>query len=317
VTRSDSIIVPTYNRERLLRETLAQLLLQDYPAFELLLIDQTATHQPETEKFLADHADQVRRFHLEQANLPAARNFGIRQSSGEIVIFFDDDMVVPKDAVSKLVETYSDGQVWGATGFTLGCAEQDADKYRAYDRFVRTRDDFACRQRIRVDSFIGCLMSFRRSLFERVGYFDEWLGTQPMAAGEDAEFCRRATLATRGLYLNPSLTTRHLEGQEGGCGRRMRDPEQVRLNQLHVHTYAVLKNPAYGGAIGRIHSQFECYRSHLLNRGSLAGGFAGFRRRFSEVTRALRQSKNALAPRAADRRLTSTEPGAARAGQGR
>jgi GT2 family glycosyltransferase len=313
-----SIIVPTYNRERLLRETLAQLLDQDYPRFDLLMIDQTAAHEAETESFLSGFVSRIRRFQLQQANLPAARNFGIRQSSGEIVVFFDDDMIVPKDAVSKLVETYNDSRVWGATGFTLGSAEKDEDKYRAYDRFVRRRADFARLARVRIDSFNGCLMSFRRSLFDRVGFFDEWLGTQVMAAGEDAEFCRRATLATRGLYLNPALTTRHLEGQDGGCERRTRDPDQVRLHQLQVYTYVVMKNPRHRGTFGRFHAEIECYRTSLFNRGLLDRGIAGFRRRYAEVRRAVRQSKNVLSPRpGAEKMSAATEQGAARVSQRR
>ena len=41
-----SVIIPTYNREQVLRETLAEVLQQTYPNFEVLVVDQTPTHEP-------------------------------------------------------------------------------------------------------------------------------------------------------------------------------------------------------------------------------------------------------------------------------
>jgi glycosyltransferase involved in cell wall biosynthesis len=41
---SISVIIPTYRREEPLKDTLDDLLKQDYPNFEVLVIDQTATH---------------------------------------------------------------------------------------------------------------------------------------------------------------------------------------------------------------------------------------------------------------------------------
>ncbi|HBW57770.1 MAG TPA: glycosyltransferase, partial [Oscillatoriales bacterium UBA8482] len=39
-----SVIIPTYNREQVLRETLAEVLQQTYPNFEVLVVDKTSTH---------------------------------------------------------------------------------------------------------------------------------------------------------------------------------------------------------------------------------------------------------------------------------
>src|SRR4051812_14020232 len=221
-----SIIVATYRREDLLRSTLQQLLDQDYPRYEPIVADQSSDHEQETSDFLIQNAARIRYFRLEQPNLPAARNFAIQRAAGDIIAFVDDDMIVPRDCVSKLVEAYRNEEVWGATGFTLGHAEADERNQRAHEKRVASGRT-SVNELIRVKHFNGCLMSFRREIFERVGYFDEWMGSQPMAAGEDSEFCYRATSAGLGLWLNPALVTQHLVGKRGGCGRRELDSTRV------------------------------------------------------------------------------------------
>ena len=81
-----SVIIPTYGREEPLRETLLDVLKQDYRRFEVLVVDQTREHQPETQKFLDDlaNAGKIRLFQVSWASLPGARNYAVRRSLGEI-----------------------------------------------------------------------------------------------------------------------------------------------------------------------------------------------------------------------------------------
>jgi GT2 family glycosyltransferase len=274
-----SIIVPTYQREKLLCETIGYLLAQNYPNRELLIVDQSSNHEPETARYLDSIAGQVRYFHLAQPNLPAARNFGIRQSQGELVVFLDDDMVIGTDLISQLIETFSAPEVWGATGFVLGPGESDSGKFGPYLEFVRDIAEFKEGKGIRIRGFIGCLMSFRRQLFEEIGYFDEWIGTQLMAAGEDFEFCQRAVVRGYGLFLNPRITTLHLGAREGGCGRRSLNPVEVERAQLRLSIYAILKNRRYSGWWGWADALARCYRRFILNRGLLESTAAGLVRK--------------------------------------
>jgi cellulose synthase/poly-beta-1,6-N-acetylglucosamine synthase-like glycosyltransferase len=57
-TLSISVIIPTYNREEALRDTLVDVLKQDYPDYEVIVVDQTANHEPETQACLEDLATQ-------------------------------------------------------------------------------------------------------------------------------------------------------------------------------------------------------------------------------------------------------------------
>ncbi|MGL4503439.1 MAG: glycosyltransferase family 2 protein, partial [Planktothrix sp.] len=67
-----SVIIPTYNREQVLRETLTEVLQQTYPNFEVLVVDQTSTHEPETQAYLEQltQAGKIQWYRLDWASLP-------------------------------------------------------------------------------------------------------------------------------------------------------------------------------------------------------------------------------------------------------
>ena len=70
-----SVVIPTYGREAVLCNTIQNVLEQTYPAFELIIVDQTSSHEPATTDFLTSLAanPQVSLYTVAWASLPAAR----------------------------------------------------------------------------------------------------------------------------------------------------------------------------------------------------------------------------------------------------
>ena len=91
-----SVIIPTYGREEALRDSIVDVLKQDYSNYEVLVVDQTPKHKPEIEAYLESQATagKIQWFHLDWASLPGARNYAVRRSAGEIILFIDDDVVL-------------------------------------------------------------------------------------------------------------------------------------------------------------------------------------------------------------------------------
>jgi glycosyltransferase involved in cell wall biosynthesis len=90
-----SIIIPTYNAERYISETVQSVLAQTYPDFELLIIDDGSTDK--SIKIIQNFTDpRIRIIHQENRGLPGARNTGIRHARGNYITFLDaDDLWVP------------------------------------------------------------------------------------------------------------------------------------------------------------------------------------------------------------------------------
>ena len=89
-----SVIIPTRNRTEILNKCLDSLYAQDYPNFEVIMIDASTNH--DTEKIIKEQYPQVKYIpFLHKANMrPQSKNLGIEAAKGEILAFIDDDSFV-------------------------------------------------------------------------------------------------------------------------------------------------------------------------------------------------------------------------------
>jgi glycosyltransferase involved in cell wall biosynthesis len=99
-----SIIIPTYNRKDSLYETLASLTKQTraVQSFEVIVVDDGSddgTDEVAGETF----PFALRYFSQENQGDAAARNFGVRQSQAEILVFLDDDMFLEPHYLEHLL----------------------------------------------------------------------------------------------------------------------------------------------------------------------------------------------------------------------
>ncbi|UXX81111.1 glycosyltransferase [Reichenbachiella carrageenanivorans] len=94
-----SIIIPSFNREALIAETLQSVLDQTYPTWECLIVDDGSIDG--TKAVAQSFIEKDARFkwlerHREPKGAPTCRNIGIEKSKGEYVIFLDsDDLLYP------------------------------------------------------------------------------------------------------------------------------------------------------------------------------------------------------------------------------
>ena len=93
-----SIVMPNYNAEKYIKQTITSILNQTFTDFELLVVDDGSTdHSRDIVQELMNQDSRITL--ITQANDGApgkARNEGFRMSKGEVVVFFDsDDMMEP------------------------------------------------------------------------------------------------------------------------------------------------------------------------------------------------------------------------------
>lgn len=241
-----TVIIPTYNRDKVLCATIQQILIQDYKNFELIIVDQTKKHDDYTLKYFTELPPNVNVIKVEKPNLPAARNIGIKQSSGEIIVFLDDDMIVPVNMLSKLTKVYRErDDIYALSGFGETPSHPQESKYSILNKNDRKRILDGIDEITSVSTFNGFFMTFRKNIFNEVGLFDEWIGNQPKAAGEDFEFSLRVKSKGYKLYLLTDLTVTHLALTEGGCEARKdldKNADLLLYNRTKLRFYSVYKN---------------------------------------------------------------------------
>jgi O-antigen biosynthesis protein len=147
--------------------------------------------------------------------LSGARNTGMTASTGEIVLFLDDDAVAEPDWVSQLLAHYCDPHVLGVGGAAQPLWERSAPYWWP----VEFGWVVGCSYRGQPDTtapvrnLMGCNMSLRRTVIEAVGAFNEVLGREADNAFgcEETELCIRARqLVPDGQFIfEPKAVVHH------------------------------------------------------------------------------------------------------------
>ncbi len=267
-----SVIIPTYNREEVLRETLVDVLQQDYPNFEVIVVDQTATHQPETQAYLDELATigKIRLFQVNWASLPGARNYGVRRSQGEIILFIDDDVKLPVGFLAAHARNYAEQSTIGAV------AGRVFDRMKLADAKEGLTIDYLPAEAMdpgiawyyidlvhtvkpqQVLTARGCNMSFRREIFEKYGvHFDERF--RGSAVREESDFCLRFRRTGLQIWYDPEAHLVHLGEETGGCHDIGTRSLQYQLTFYHNHFLLGLKNLTPGQSLRLFARLFDCH----------------------------------------------------------
>ena len=102
------MIVPTFNRAAYLERSLASWCHQDYRNYELIVIDDGGSDNTAAVVRGYEPVLPVRLQQISRSGRSGARNHGIRASNGELLLFCDDDRVVPPDFVREHVRCHGD-----------------------------------------------------------------------------------------------------------------------------------------------------------------------------------------------------------------
>lgn len=196
-----SVVIPTYNRARLLDETLLSVAQQHFTAHEIIVVDDGSTDA--TQDVVDRHAPGVTFVQQAQHGPGAARNAGARRASGDYLAFLDsDDVWFP-----WTLELYAQAitQHGAKPAFVAGAPKYFSTREEltattpaplAAQRFT---DYYASSEQWRwwgASAFV-----VRRDVFEAAGGFtDQWIN------GEDADFAMRIGVVSGFVHVTSPPT---------------------------------------------------------------------------------------------------------------
>lgn len=267
-----SVIIPTYNREDALRDSIADVLKQDYPNFEAIVVDQTATHKPEIQQYLEEMSNQgkIRWFRVNWASLPGARNYAVRRAKGEIILFIDDDVQLPENFLANHAKNYQDNPEIGAIAGRVFDRMKLTDSQgnliieqlppEAMDPGIAWYyiDLVHTVKPQQVLSARGCNMSFRREIFTQHGLkFDERF--RGSAVREESDFCLRLRSTGYKIWYDPEAHLVHLGEETGGCHDISTKSWQYQITFYHNHFFLGLKNLTFSQCVRFFARLFDCH----------------------------------------------------------
>jgi glycosyltransferase involved in cell wall biosynthesis len=224
-----SVVIATYNRAYLLKETLDTLGLQQYPdslAWEIVVVDNNSRDStPAVVDAFAKTSRVPVRYEFEprqgQSN---ARNHGIQAATGTVIAFTDDDVLPARDWVAGVKAAIDRWNADGVGGRILPHWEVAPPRWLAQNHRLLGHlalMDFDQSQLLTFPTKIwpevwGANMAFRRDLFDRVGVFDPqrgMVGTK-LFRGEEVELVNRALEQGLRIAYDANLTVSHRVGRE-------------------------------------------------------------------------------------------------------
>lgn len=196
-----SVIIPAYNREKFIRETVDSVLNQTYKNIELVVVDDGSTD--DTLEILKEYGDKIIVLqHPGRVNKgqSAAINLGLISSNGKYVAILDSDDLFALKKVQLQVEFLENNPDVGLVyGNGYGVNEKGEKIYRIYGAGHREESK---PEKVLLDCYflLPNNSMIRRNVLERVGGFDETL-----RSAQDHDMAIRVAEITKLAYIDEEL----------------------------------------------------------------------------------------------------------------
>lgn len=220
-----SVVIPTFNRDARLGETLDRVaaVTPALSRWDVIVVDNNSSDETRTVVARRQtHFPVPLRYLFEpRQGRSWALNAGIQSTAASVLIFTDDDVLVGDDWLDAAVEPLVAGDAVSYTGGRVRpiwevprpawLPEDRSDLWGTIAILDYGPDPFVFEDRRRVP--LGANMAVHRSLFDRIGLFDPNLGrtggSKQLLGQEVPEFLARSRRAgARGMYV-PAMMVRH------------------------------------------------------------------------------------------------------------
>lgn len=229
-----SVIIPTYRRFEPLLDAADNLLSQLYEDFEIVVADQNPEWPEELKPRLTAvlNDSRVHWIKVEQPGVVKARNLAVQKSSGELLLFVDDDVLIPNPHFLFMhARNFADPSVAAVVGREYPSGEQTptisgaADARSGIGRFEPVSGDLTPLQQTlwfdrnsaepkQVCTFCTCNSSIRRPDFLAIGGFDELFAGN--SYGDDYDLALRLHRRSKGTVYDPDAWLIHRRSPMGG-----------------------------------------------------------------------------------------------------
>ncbi|MEG4203715.1 glycosyltransferase family A protein [Microcoleus sp. Pol7_A1] len=181
-----SVIIPAYNAEPFIEETLKSVLAQTYPAIEVLVVDDGSQDRtPEIVEKIGKKDSRVQLLKQQNSGVAVARNLGIEKSKGEFIAPIDADDIWYPENIEKQVQCMLEGgeEVGVVYSWTVDLDEKGL-LTGGFRSFRIEGDVYAT---LICHNFIGNASAsmIRRSCLEKVGVYDKTLKERNAQGCED------------------------------------------------------------------------------------------------------------------------------------
>jgi glycosyltransferase involved in cell wall biosynthesis len=252
-----SVVIPTYNRVELLKRSIDSVINQTIKPFEIIIVDDGSNDG--TEAMVKKKYDSLKLIKQKNKGASAARNSGIKASSGEWICFLDSDDEWKNDKLEKQITAvannsdykfFHSNEIWIKNGKRIN----QKKKHKKYggDIFKKCLD--MCR--ISPSSVL-----IDKSIFEEIGFFNENL-----VVCEDYELWLRICDKYEVFFIDEPLIFKY-GGHQGQLSYSIDSIEYHRIKALEYLLSTGLSKENRDYTIQMLISKISIYLNGLIKRG--------------------------------------------------
>ena len=252
-----SVVIPTYNRIELLKRSIDSVINQTIKPSEIIIVDDGSNDG--TEAMVKKQYDSLKIIKQKNKGVSAARNSGIKASSGEWICFLDSDDEWKNDKLEKQIiavannsdyKFFHSNEIWIKNGKRIN----QKKKHKKYggDIFKKCLD--MCR--ISPSSVL-----IDKSIFEEIGFFNENL-----VVCEDYELWLRICDKYEVFFIDEPLIFKY-GGHQGQLSYSIDSIEYHRIKALEYLLSTGLSKENRDYTIQMLISKISIYLNGLIKRG--------------------------------------------------
>jgi GT2 family glycosyltransferase len=242
VNKLVSIIIPNWNGEKLLAQCLPSIKRSNFNNYEIILVDNNSVDNSiQLAKSIFNNLKVIKL--NRNYGFAKAVNEGIKQSKGEYLFLLNNDVIIEKDCITRLVRVLvqKSEDIVGVTGKILSLSDKNiidsaGDEINIVGQASsRGKGESKTKESTEEPVFLitagGSL--FRKKTFNKVGLFDDDF----FAYYEDVDWCLRAQLSGYKLWYTPKAVMYH---EHKATSKRMAN--YVEYLQFRNQTQVIIKN---------------------------------------------------------------------------
>ncbi|MGE7862937.1 glycosyltransferase family 2 protein [Bacillus mobilis] len=228
-TQLVSVIVPLYNAEKYIEETMESILNQTYKNIEIVIVDDGSKDQSSSivKNFKKKYPEQIQYILQENQGVSVARNTGIENANGEYISFLDSDDLWHSTKIEKQIESMHKNNMNACYCGFMNFYEETGEKIENTTNFVKGN---------MTKAFLTHQVFAQTStwIFKKSIVMNHNIRFTPGCSwGEDLEFLFKLMSVTNVCYVDEYLTYyRILSG--GSLSSNYKDYELKTTKELEV-----------------------------------------------------------------------------------
>ncbi len=213
-----SVIVCTYNRVEYISLCIDSLLSQTFKDYEIVVIDNNSSDGT-LELIKNNYHGKIKIINESNQGLSFARNCGLKNASGDIVAYIDDDAIADKDWLAAIYDTftnYPEAACVGGRIFVKWIVEKPEWWIPELDEIFNNQDYGKDTRYLNYPQFpFGTNISFKKNVILEFGGFNTNLGRigNKSSSGEEQYLCFQLYQDKHKLVYNPKIFVHHLAYQ--------------------------------------------------------------------------------------------------------